>query len=268
MPVSSFFEKHEGKVYIGELPHFHFPLHVHEVVEAITIRKGTCAVQIGQRRYTLRAGDCALIFPFIPHSFEEMSEDMSGLTVIFPPDTIAEYAHSFRRTLPEEAIVRKEQTGVQLRRLMELYDEIPEAEISIYQQAFLHLFLALILNRMTLTSTGGGTGQTQITRVLQYIADHALEPISLRSIAAGLEINEFYLSHMISEQLQTSLRSLINSIRVSYAIALMRNPEKTLTAISEECGYTNIQTFRKAFKDNTGMLPTEYLQKEYPRRRF
>lgn len=268
MPAVSFFEKHENKVYIGKMTTFPFPLHVHEVVETVTVRRGSCAMQIGQNRYTLRPGDCAVIFPFIPHSFEEMSDDMSGVSAIFPPDIIAEYAKTFRRTLPEEAVIRADRTGAQLTRLMELLDEIPPKEMDTYQQAFLHLYLSVLLNRMTLTPTGGSTAQAQITRVLTYIGDHALEPITLKSIASGLDINEFYLSHMISEQLQTSLRGLINSIRISYAIALMRNPEKMLSEISAECGYTNVQTFRKAFRDNTGMLPTEYLQKEYPFRGF
>lgn len=266
MPASSFFEKHEDKVFTQEMARRPFPLHVHEVVETIMIRRGTCTLQIGQKHYTLRTGDSAVIFPFIPHSYEEMSEDISGVITIFPPDTIAEYSHIFRRSLPKEAVIRADETGGQAGRLMNLYDGIPRDEFAAYQQAFLHLYLALTLNRMTYVSTGGGTGQSQISRVLQYIADHALEPISLRSIATGLEINEFYLSHMISEQLQTSLRSLINSIRISYAVALMRKPGRMLSEISRECGYTSIQTFRKAFRDNTGMLPTEYLQQEYPNR--
>ena len=39
---------------------------------------------------------------------------------------------------------------------------------------------------------------------------------------------------------------------------MMRDPSCTLTMISDACGYSNMRTFRRAFRKEMGCLPSEY----------
>ena len=82
-----------------------------------------------------------------------------------------------------------------------------------------------------------------------------------KGIAQALNISPSHLSHIISDQLKTNLRRMINGIRIGRAITLMRESHKTLTDICFECGYESTRTFRRAFVAETGMLPAEFLKK-------
>ena len=39
----------------------------------------------------------------------------------------------------------------------------------------------------------------------------------------------------------------------------MRDPNLTLTDICDACGYTNMRTFRRAFQQEIGCLPSDHL---------
>ena len=41
---------------------------------------------------------------------------------------------------------------------------------------------------------------------------------------------------------------------------LMRDPCLTLTQISDQCGFENMRTFRRAFVKETGSLPAAYMR--------
>jgi len=91
------------------------------------------------------------------------------------------------------------------------------------------------------------------------MSEHAYEEITLESAAHGIGISSSHLSHFFSEKLNTNFRRFINAIRVDRAWMLMRNPNLTLMEISDACGYTNMRTFRRAFRQELGCLPSEQM---------
>ena len=59
--------------------------------------------------------------------------------------------------------------------------------------------------------------------------------------------------------MHTNFRRFINAIRIEKARLLMRDPNLTLTDICDACGYTNMRTFRRAFQQEIGCLPSDHL---------
>jgi len=47
-------------------------------------------------------------------------------------------------------------------------------------------------------------------------------------------------------------------MRIQKAKSLLTNGTHTITAVSEECGFSSLYHFCRAFKEKTGMTPTEY----------
>ena len=64
--MSTFYEQRPEKLFIGEMTHFPFPPHVHEVAELVALEQGSLTMVIGNVAYEMEAGDIALIFPFVP----------------------------------------------------------------------------------------------------------------------------------------------------------------------------------------------------------
>ena len=83
-----FYEIRTDEAYIGEICDHPFPLHVHDVVEIVCVTTGMQKMTIAGKQHTLKCGDIAVIFPAIPHSYDFVSQDAAGVTLIFSPDII------------------------------------------------------------------------------------------------------------------------------------------------------------------------------------
>ena len=67
----AFYEHRDEHLFIGEMTHFPFPVHVHELAEMIAVTSGRIRISINGTEYTLVPGDVAVIFPLTPHSYDE-----------------------------------------------------------------------------------------------------------------------------------------------------------------------------------------------------
>ena len=127
----AFYEHREEQLFIGEMTHFPFPVHVHELAEILAVTSGTVRVGIDGTGYDLFPGDVAVVFPLTPHSYDRISGDASGLVAIFPTDIIPEYTGTFRSLEPEKPVLRAadapaDSIGI-IRRLhaLDMKDDLP-----------------------------------------------------------------------------------------------------------------------------------------------
>ena len=249
----------EEQLHVGSMPSDPSPLHIHETVEISCVLSGSCAVHIDSKPYTLTAGDLIIIFPLLPHSIDVVSEDCESFSARFLPDTISEFARTFRAFVPEMPVVHNALNS-DTRYLIERLQAVPDGEPCPLRQAYLHMLLAYMLERMNLQPTGTGDEHPLAIRAIWYIYEHACENISLDSVADGLGISKSHLSRLFSTQFRVNFRRFINATRINKAIVQMRNSTDTLAQICFSCGYENMRTFRRAFVLETGRLPSDYLQ--------
>lgn len=258
-----FYETRDENLFIGGMTRYPFPLHVHEIVELACVLKGEVAMQIDGQEYALRPGDIAIAFPLIPHSFERLSPDASGLAAFFLADTFPQFTKAFLSMLPESPVLRGERVNADARYAIDRLVHDPEGDASPSRLAYLHLLIANVLSRMCFKPSESCGEQGLTYRVFKYIFDHACEDITLESAARGLGISQSHLSHLFSQRFHVNFRRFINAIRIDRAKMLMRDPRMTLTSICYSCGYENIRTFRRAFVRETGMLPSEYQLRQH-----
>ena len=259
--MKAFYEARNAEIFIGKMTEYPFPLHVHETVEVAVLLTGRCVMEIDGKTYTLSPGDAAVAFPLTPHSFDELSEDAAGFSAFFPADTIAEFSSTFHTLLPNEPVVRKAQFAqgdamYAVKKLLELGDK----KDHYVRLAYLHLLLAHLLHAMKFHSAAAYRERGLSVKVVRYIYAHACENITISSAAHDLGISESHLSHLFAQQFHVNFRSFINAIRIDKATMLMRDPFMTLTQIYYLCGYDNMRTFRRAFVQETGMLPAAYMR--------
>lgn len=260
--MTVFYEARDEKLFIGEMTRYPYPLHVHEIVELACVVRGEVTMQIDGREWALGPGDIAVVFPLIPHSFDRLSPDALGLAAFFLADTIPQFTPAFLNALPETPVLRGDAVNDEARLAVDRLMRIPEGEASPSRLAYLHLLVANALSALRLRPIDAYSEQGLAYRTFKYIFDHACEPITLDNTARGLGISASHLSHLFSQRFHVNFRRFVNAIRIDRAKMLMRDPRMTLTSICYSCGYGNIRTFRRAFVRETGMLPSEYQQKQ------
>ena len=257
--MGPFYEDRPEKLFIGEMTHYAFPLHVHSVAELVILTRGYAVLTIDDIRYRLSPGDAAIVFPLVPHSYDEVSGDVSGITAIFSPDIIPEYTGTFHGLLPENPFLPAERTCVDLRLSVDRLCRLNMGDDLPLCIAHLHVLLAGVLHQLSYRPVYDYSERDLGQRIIAYISGHAFEDISLESASKALGISVSHLSHFFGERMHTSFRGFINAIRVERARLLMRDPNLTLMEISDRCGYTNMRTFRRAFLTEMGCLPSEHL---------
>ena len=256
--MKAFYETRSEPFFIGEMTHDAFPLHVHGIVEMVYLMRGECEMEIDGKPVTLQAGDAAIAFPLVPHSFERISGDVGGLAAFFSADLIPEFAPVFHTQLPDQPVARAIKDNGDFLLAAEKLMTLPEDSPS--RTAYLHLLLANLLSALRFHTAAAFRERDLSTKMVRYIYDHACENITLSSAAHDLGISESHLSHLFTQQFHVNFRRFINAIRIDKAIMLMRDPYMTLTQVCYQCGYDNARTFRRSFIRETGTLPGAYMR--------
>ncbi len=264
--MHAFYEHRDESLFIGEMTHFPFPVHVHELAEILSVTSGSVRLQIDETPYLLKPGDVAVIFPLTPHGYDEISPDASGLVAIFPPDIIPEYNSTFRSLVPEHPILHAGNGVPDLPRVIRRLHGLDMDRDLPLCVSYLHVLLACTLHAFSYHPVYDYSDRGLGQRIMHYIDDHALDDLSLETVSHAMGISASHLSHFFAEKLCVNFRQYINTIRISRARLLMRDSSYTLTMICDACGYSNMRTFRRAFLKEVGCLPSEY--RETLRRRI
>lgn len=87
---------------------------------------------------------------------------------------------------------------------------------------------------------------------------------TLGFVAKKLKTNTSYLSNVINTYKEKSFKSYLSELRINAALIRLKNDPKlrayTIQAIAEEFGFKRQETFSKAFRAQTKMLPSRYIK--------
>lgn len=259
---SMFCEQWAENQFVGIICDHPFPSHVHDSVEIVCPVVGNLSMTISGRQCQVIPGDIAVVFPSEPHSYDHVSPDVEGLTLIFQPDTIGEYSHTFRTMLPASPLLSRRDKAPELNGIIRSMMKLSRLESSPLQTGYLHLFLAYLFTCLPLTPIESrmqiNQGYQLSYQILHYISEHFLEPLTLESTAHALGISRIHLSHIFSQQLHVNFRQYINTLRIDRACHLLRDPASSVSQVAYLCGYSNPRTFHRAFLSQCGMPPNQY----------
>jgi two-component system response regulator YesN len=102
----------------------------------------------------------------------------------------------------------------------------------------------------------------RIRMVLQFIAEHYAEPISLEDAAERVGISPAHLSRLLSMETGTTFSDHLSGRRIDRACKELTEGCHSVKEISALCGYADANYFSRAFKKTIGITPSEYAQKQ------
>ena len=93
-----------------------------------------------------------------------------------------------------------------------------------------------------------------------------LDPeLTLRTLAAQIDLSERKLSTILNEGLGTSFYDYVNAYRVQEAKARLTADDAanySISGIGELCGFNSKSTFFRIFKKATGLSPGAYVEEQ------
>ncbi|WP_143883100.1 helix-turn-helix domain-containing protein [Chryseobacterium binzhouense] len=88
--------------------------------------------------------------------------------------------------------------------------------------------------------------------------------ITIDALAKDLGTNRDYLSKSINELKEKNFSKYLNELRINYIIKELQDNKKlrkfTISAIADQAGFNNSESFSNAFKKITGTLPSYYIK--------
>ena len=242
--VSEYFCKERGK-------DFNFPRHNHRSFEFITVLSGSMTVSIGEKKYTLGAGEAVLIFPDQIHSLE--STESEHMLVIFSPDIVRAY---YSRLAGERPTNSKFAVSPYL---LEQINELEAGCSTVKMKAVLYSLCAL-LDENTRYVKKKSTERGLLYDIFDFVENNFDGDCSLERLSGMLGYNSSYLSRYFSDATEMSFISFVNKYKISRACYLLTNTDKTVLECAYDCGYTSLRSFNRNFKMHVGVTPREYRQ--------
>lgn len=95
--------------------------------------------------------------------------------------------------------------------------------------------------------------------IREYIALHYSDPdLSVMKIADVLKISPSYASTVFRRFEGVNINRFITRMRIKKASALLMDPSKKVSDVSQMVGYTDSRYFTKVFRRHQGLTPTEH----------
>ncbi len=156
--------------------------------------------------------------------------------------------------------LRSDAVAAQFQKLRALFETSPA------ENAFSIRFEVLqtvILTASLIGETAHGEMPTlkrldDIQNAISYIRLNYHRPITLGDIARHAAMSRSYLSGTFKAITGMSPYNYLITTRIESALELLRHSRKTVLSISLDCGFTPLTAFNKAFKQLTGLTPTEF----------
>ena len=93
----------------------------------------------------------------------------------------------------------------------------------------------------------------------EYLKAHFANPeLSIAEVATQLFVSEAYLRRKFRESYGVSPKKYLDTIRINYALSLLKTQYYSQKEIASRCGYSDVKYFRTAFKKRTGSPMGDY----------
>lgn len=251
-----------------------FLAHWHQEIELIYIRSGSARFSINEHNFIARAGDLVIIDTgdFHYSNSSEMKNELEFL--IFAPGIISPlYQHS-NFTYP--LLTAKELEAANLHSVvpslfLNIHTELSERRP--YYQEIVTADLRSFWYRLRRFLPRDPQNQAQSRRshlledmqsLLAYMDTHYSENLTLTFAASKMNLSDSYFSRIFKRLLGTNFVTYLNMIRIEHAITDLKNTNHKVTDVALTCGFNNIRTFNRVFKEFTGYTPSQFLSLDDP----
>lgn len=100
-----------------------------------------------------------------------------------------------------------------------------------------------------------------LARAVEYIQEHACDPMTVADILAHISISRRTLEYRFREQFDRSLHDEIRRVQLERAKQLLVRTDLTVPDVGERSGFAYVNRFSTLFRDAIGMPPGEYRRK-------
>lgn len=106
-----------------------------------------------------------------------------------------------------------------------------------------------------LSRTGEGS-QKEFVIALEYIEDHYMEPIGLKTISDVVKMNAYYFSSYFKKNTGVNFKDYLRTVRMNHAMELIVSSDMSISEVAKAVGVMDTRTFSELFQKTFGEKPS------------
>lgn len=257
------------------------PIHWHDEMELIYIKKGTGIINVDFTQHTVSAGTIALILPGQLHSIEQFeNESMEYENIIFHPNMLISKKTDtcntdfFLPLLSGNVSVPLLYTPDsphyhEIAACIDANDEISKTNPTGYQlfiKSQLFMFFFILFHKCSSREPQKKNYKSleKMKLILKYIENNYMNKITIEGIAQEVGLSQSHFMKYFKNTMGTSFIEYLNEYRLTMASRLLLSSDSSVLAIAEEVGFENLSYFNRTFKKRFGQTPREYRKLQNP----
>lgn len=250
---------------------FHIPVHWHDEVEIIYIKKGRITISIQEEVFHAASGDLFFVNTGELHFMESDDMTVEYYTLLFPFEFISFQSED---ALEEDVLlplrqkkmlfpiqIENHNTKDEITKVIRNVIEVNEKRNAGYQLRTRILLLELLegLLKEKCLKQASYVNTTGMQRdLITYIQKHYTEKISLSMLAQEFHLSEKYISWYFKEHFAISFTQYVSHLRMTRAKDLLTTTELPITEVALSCGYPSVNLFIRNFKEVHHVTPLQY----------
>ncbi len=233
---------------------------IHQRMILKIILSGRCTMLVDGLRIPMDTGDMLCLFPYQFHAthLECPREEYSFLAVTFIEQN---RNYSSFLSLKNHLLKPDRSDLANLEKLILNYHKKDRA----YPEQCIFPLLEILLNQRRKVSDllpQKKENATLFDRICDHIRGHFTENISLKTLAAEFQVApETIRRQFLQADAGITPGRLIHQLRVQMAAELLQHTPEEIGFIARKCGYSNLFSFSRAFKNIMGKSPRNYRKK-------
>lgn len=265
------------------------PLHWHDEMEIIYIKKGQGVVTIDYVLYHVNGGDILIILPGKLHSIgQERGCSMEYENIIFQPSMLtagqadictAQYFQPLfqnQLTIPEYLSLSHpahEDAARCLDRADALCQHRPAAyQISVKAQLFQFFYVLLSHSQESgkqdaaLSSPKNSRNQRSMEKtklILKYIETNYARQLTIEEMAHACGFSQSHFMKFFKTTFHKPFIAYLKEYRLTMASRLLLTSGATILEIAQDTGFENLSYFNRSFKAMFGKTPREFRERNY-----
>ena len=250
-------------------------IHNHDFIEIVYIIEGTGMHCINGEEFLVKAGDLLFINHGCTHAFyvnnklvaynlmisvDYFTENMikgDNLFYMLALTSFEKIQHELNSKTPLVFFDYSERDDM-INLFKNIETELAKNELakSLILDSYINIILCKVFRKIFVKNDNKERLIPQ--EILDYIAEHSNEKISLSDLSQKCFYNPAYFSRLFKKAFNMSFTDYIMDIRLKHCSELLKNSDYTIDRIINECGFSDRNTFYERFKNKYGCTPSEY----------
>jgi AraC-like DNA-binding protein len=255
------------KLFVRQEPCFPFAWHFHREFELTLITQGTGTRFVGDCVEEYGPGDLTLIGPEVPHTYQS-AQDRTGqeaVVVQFRRDFLGPGFFDRPEFAGVAALLDRSARGLSFPR-----DAVRMGELGTMPPPEQTLALLGALVRLSRCAEArplagehhipslNGTARDRIDAIVRLLHEEYARPITLEAVGRAAHLAPASASRFFRRTTGATITGYLTMLRVDAACRLLRETDRRVSGIAADCGYPNLSTFNRRFRELKGMSPRDY----------